>query len=178
MGLLRNVSPVPNTNQTILVTLSVTALACGSARETAQSDSGLGIAGRTVATSNVSNACTHSDSLAVSRRHIRILAAMFATDINRHHTTFGFPPPDPSDIKFLSDQETCTKAYAAVDSLLTKWAGPKIPSSAQKPNLYVYRASDLYAVIDPDMRFESTSDLAHQFIFFDSRWKYLGQRAQ
>jgi hypothetical protein len=134
-----------------LVPLFLTALACGSRRDARQSKSDAGIHDRPVVTaSKVLNACLHPDSLALSSQHARILAAMFATDRNRGRTTFGFPPPDPSQIRFLSDQDTCDKANAAFESLMTKWGAEKGGMYAQPANLYVYRADSLYVLLYPD----------------------------
>jgi hypothetical protein len=101
---------------------------------------------------------------------------MFATDRNRRHATFGFPPPDPSQIQLLSDRETCDKANVAFETLMRKYRSEKTSKSYPKANLYVYRAGGLYAVLYPD--WQSDSDVSNQFMFFDSRWNYLGDRAQ
>jgi hypothetical protein len=102
---------------------------------------------------------------------------MFATDRNRGQSTFGFPPPDPAQIQLLSDQETCAKANVAFESLMTKWGAPKTVKSGPTATLYVYRAGNLYAVVLPvDAR--NQADISSQFMFFDSRWNYLGDRSQ
>ena len=163
---------------TALVPLFLTALACGSKRDAGQSKSDPGIHDRPAVASKVLSACLHPDSLAVSAQHARILAAMFATDRNRRQTTFGFPPPNPLLIRFLSDQATCDKASAAFESLMTKWGAKKTGTQAQPANLYVYRADSVYVLLYPDWRSEAGADISSEFMFFDSHWNYLGQRAR
>jgi hypothetical protein len=162
-------------NAAILLLL-LTALACASKQDEEQAKSSGAVRDQPAAAPIVLNACLKPDSSAFSSQHVRALAAMFATDRNRRHTTFGFPPPDPSQIQLLSDKETCAKANVAFESLLSKRGVEKAAKNYPKANLYVYRAGILYAVLYPD--WHSDSDVPNQFMFFDSRWNYLGDRGQ
>jgi hypothetical protein len=159
-----------------LLALLLTTLACASKQDDEQSKSGRAVRDRPVAAPVVLNACLKPDSSAFSSQHVRVLAAMFATDRNRGHTTFGFSSPDPSQIQLLSDEETCAKANVAFESLMSKRGAEKAVKNYPKANLYVYRAGSLYAVLYPD--WHSDSDVSNQFMFFDSRWNYLGDRGQ
>jgi hypothetical protein len=159
-----------------LILLLLAAFGCESKRNAGHEGSDSGLAKPAVAASNAVNACLSPDSLGLSTHHTRVIAAMFATDRNRGLSTFGFSPPDPSQIRLLSDQETCTKANAAFESVLTKWGASSPVTPVPKSNLFVYRAGNLYIVLFPD--WHSDSDISDQFMFFDSHWKYLGDRAQ
>ena len=159
-----------------LLPLLLTVLACALKQDHEQSKSGRGVRDQPAAAAVVLNACLKPDSSAFSSQHVRVLAAMFATDRNRRHTTFGFSPPDPSQIQLLSDKETCAKANVAFESLMSKRGAEKAAKNYPKANLYIYRAGSLYAVLYPD--WHSDSDVSNQFMFFDSRWNYLGDRGQ
>jgi hypothetical protein len=102
---------------------------------------------------------------------------MVATDKNRRMNTFGYPPPDPSQIELLSDAQHCDPANAAFDSVMTAWSSDKSGKVYPKANLYVYRVGPLYAVLYPDWK-STGAERWEEFMFFDSRWKYLGTRAQ
>ena len=161
---------------TLLASLLLVTPACGANKGGNDSTLVRSDAGRVAtAAPSTARACLHLDTLAASSGHHRILAAMFATDENRGRTTFGFSPPDTSQIRLLSDRDTCARANAAFESVLSKaWITPK--KSFTQANLYVYRAGNLYAVVFPD--WQPSGDVGDQFMFFDSSWNYLGNRAQ
>jgi hypothetical protein len=159
-----------------LLLLLLPALGCASKQGDEQPGPGRAVPDQPAAAPIVLNACLRPDSLALSSQHVRVLAAMFVTDVNRGHTTFGFSPPDPSQIRLLSDEKTCAKANVAFESLMSKRGAEHPARSYPKANLYVYRAGSLYAVLYPD--WHSGGDVSDQFMFFDSGWNYLGDRAQ
>jgi hypothetical protein len=110
-------------------------------------------------------------------RHARLLAQMFRADANAHRKTFGFTPPDSAAISLVTDAELYHKADRALDSTLIAMGGTKKNDSSEKGSLYVYRAGDVYAVVDVNQQFGHATANLPIFFFFDSRWRYLGFRS-
>jgi hypothetical protein len=109
--------------------------------------------------------------------HVRLLARIFTADRKAGRTTFGFQPPDSSDIALVTDPQLCARADSALYSALVQGA-PQSTSSDRSDtgNLYLYRARNLYAVTDVSQSDGGDLTFAPIFFFFDTAWRYLGNR--
>jgi|SRR5690242_12787831 len=164
-------------NRLAIVVLLLVAIACTSEKPSRPtSRTPINDAGEKPAAS--SSSCFYRDSLSLAPRHRRVIAAMFATDRNRHVTTFGRPPADPSNVTSVTDQGICARASAAYEASVIKGALAAEGNLHRPNNLYVYHAGDFYIVTTPDWLSEPSAEIPDQFWFFDSSWNYLGQRAQ
>jgi hypothetical protein len=102
---------------------------------------------------------------------------MFGADAKAHRKTFGFQPPDSSHISLVTDTDLYAKANKALDSALIAMGGTKSSQPTDRGSLYVYRAGDLYAIVDVNQRSEGHLTFPPVFFFFDSQWHYLGSRS-
>jgi len=109
-------------------------------------------------------------------RHIEALAAMFEADTRAHRKTFGFSPPDSSEISLVTDVAVYSSAKRALDSTLFAMGG-KRGDQTDKGSLYVYRTGSLYVVVDVNEESGGDQNTMPSFFFFDSLWRYLGTRS-
>jgi hypothetical protein len=103
---------------------------------------------------------------------------MFTADRKAGRTTFGFQPPDSSDITLITNPQLCARADSALYSALVQHALPStIPDRSDKGIPYLYRAGNLYAVTDIGQSDSGDLTFAPRFFFFDTAWRYLGNRS-
>ena len=115
------------------------------------------------------------------------LGHWFAGDLREHKRSFGFAPPDSISVVLVPDSATRRRADKAVDSQFAKWArASRVPHAAMKSatpdtGLYVlvYRAQNIYAVVDAGQQFCGGDPPPLPIVFFfDTKWRYLGSRSK
>jgi hypothetical protein len=125
-----------------------------------------------------SNTCsTHPALPRHSAGHVRILASMLSADRKAGRSTFGFPPPDSSQIRLVTDTGLCAKADSALYDALIKMGGTKSSDVADNGILYLYQVGSLYAVTDLEQSPWGDLTFTPIFFFFDPQWHYLGNRS-
>ena len=124
------------------------------------------------------------------------LGHWFANDRRAKHTAFGRTPPDSSVVSQITDSAPVMKANASLDSLFIAmggknaarpWMSPRtedarlLRSTSLNPDpapINLYKAGSIYAVVPKDLKScgGDVSSLPIVF-FFDSAWRYLGERS-
>ena len=135
--------------------------------------------GRNTSAAASGNTCTSHPALPNhAAGHVRVLTSMFIADRKAGRTTFGFQPPDSSDITLITDPQLCARADSALYSALVQRAlQSTIPDRSDKGIPYLYRAGNFYAVTDVSQSDSGDLTFAPTFFFFDTAWRYLGNRS-
>jgi hypothetical protein len=156
--------------KSVIATVSLVAcLSCVGKRE----------AGENTSAAASRNTCSAHPTLPnYTAGHLRVLASIFTADRKAGRTTFGFQPPDSSDIMLITDPQLCARADSALYSaLVQRELQSTIPDRSDKGIPYLYRAGNLYGVTDLSQSDRGDLPFAPRFFFFDTAWRYLGDRS-
>ena len=125
-----------------------------------------------------------------------VLGHHFADDRRAKRMTFGRTPPDSSSVKQITDSAAVANANARLDSLFATFGTASSKDAKQTPTASIgvvtvhstsigndparvklYKGAGIYAVIPTDAESCGADvNVAPVVFFFDSSWRYLGNR--
>jgi hypothetical protein len=124
----------------------------------------------------------------------QVIGHWLANDRRAKQTTFGRTPPDSSAVMRITDSSAIAKADASLDSMLNVWASQDVEKARKEltrgdsqalrqasiyPNpapVNLYKAASIYAVVPHDQKSCGHLRMLPMVFFFDSNWRYLGNR--
>ena len=126
----------------------------------------------------------------------QVLGHWLANDRRAKHKTFGNTPPDSSAVTRITDSSAIAKAAASLDSIFDVWASEDLRKARKElttrgdsqalrqasisPNpapVNLYKAGSMYAVVPQDQESCGHLHMMPMVFFFDSNWRYLGNRS-